>query len=198
MQITYTDKYPEEVPQINVYSKKGLNRNQCEKLKEELDQVAKENVGNVVVFMLAQHLQDWLLEHNDKKQQDEEEKQRELSELQKLMKKKEQEKKELERLSRFSQMEEEEEKKPKGTPVTKENFAQWKIKFDKERLEKEAKEKKPERVYYSDITGRQWFEQKSLKELQQLQKAEEEEEEEMQQTKQKEPEMFDESVFLDE
>src|SRR5690606_20831714 len=116
LQITYTDKYPEEVQQINVYSKKGLNRNQCEKLKEEVDQDAKENVGNVVVFMLAQHLQDWLLKHNDKKQQDEEEKQRELSELQKLMKKKEQEKKELERLARFSQMEEEEEKKPKGTP----------------------------------------------------------------------------------
>jgi cell division protein FtsB len=106
----------------------------------------EENLGTgVLVFNLTTCIQEYLTQYSSKKEEE--------NEFKKIQKEKEEEKERLSKLNRFvkdSEIDFIEE----GNPVTLENFAQWKLQFDKENLEK--KEKKENKK----LTGREIFEQK--------------------------------------
>jgi hypothetical protein len=171
LQIAYSDNYPETTPEINVFALKGLGKKECDELKAKLDQLAQESIGAVMVFTLVSFAQEWLLEHNDHKTEQQiemvkqesaaYEEQEEESEYEKLMKEKSMS------LSRYTlNSEVNPQFISKGTPVTVEIFLQWKAQFDKERAEVKEKlrqmaEQQAEEVLPGKLTGREIFEKKS-------------------------------------
>eukprot|EP01027_Heterolobosea_sp_BB2_P011634 GEZU01016931.1.p1 GENE.GEZU01016931.1~~GEZU01016931.1.p1 ORF type:complete len:266 (+),score=76.03 GEZU01016931.1:25-798(+) len=163
LQVTYTPKYPEELPIVNVFPLNGLTKAEADELKAFLDQVAQDNLnGMVMIFTLASEAQQWLLQRNDRREQE----QNEMNLAAELAKKEEEKKKELAKLTRFSDVEGVEEKRLKGTPVTIEAFREWKIKFDEERLAKQKQaEQEAEKTINTQkkvrMTGRQLFESRA-------------------------------------
>ncbi|KOX69004.1 Eukaryotic translation initiation factor 2-alpha kinase 4, partial [Melipona quadrifasciata] len=64
LHIICTDKYPDEVPNIQLENSKGLSHQQVAVLHNDLVQLAKQLQGEVMIFDLAQHVQIYLHEHN--------------------------------------------------------------------------------------------------------------------------------------
>ncbi|KAK7862324.1 hypothetical protein R5R35_005220 [Gryllus longicercus] len=56
--------YPNEVPTLSFEKSKGLSELQLTQLKSELDHLAGQLVGEVMIFNLAQHAQKYLHQHN--------------------------------------------------------------------------------------------------------------------------------------
>eukprot|EP00276_Gloeochaete_wittrockiana_P007861 CAMPEP_0184663200 /NCGR_PEP_ID=MMETSP0308-20130426/47021_1 /TAXON_ID=38269 /ORGANISM="Gloeochaete witrockiana, Strain SAG 46.84" /LENGTH=201 /DNA_ID=CAMNT_0027105765 /DNA_START=68 /DNA_END=673 /DNA_ORIENTATION=- len=135
---TYTETYPEEVPHLYVKSVKNVSEDQCTRLQEFLKTEATSILGMAMVHTLVQFARDWLAQHIG-------------SEADARAKALEEERKQV---SKFEQREE-----FKGTPVTLENFREWKAKFDAEleveRLKKAALEDVDKK---KRLSGRQLFE----------------------------------------
>ncbi|KAL0482787.1 hypothetical protein AKO1_014235, partial [Acrasis kona] len=174
LQITYPETYPEVKPEISIFSLKGLAKKETDELKKNLEQIAEDNLGTIMVFTLASSAQEWLLEHNDQKtaKRNEEIKQEtgayeseeeEEDEYEKLMREKSQVSNNLTRYSENTQISAQT-YVSQGTPVTKEIFNQWKEQFILER--KEVREKLQQesntegQILYGKLTGREIFEQK--------------------------------------
>jgi hypothetical protein len=149
VQIKLSVEYPEKYPEVLCYfsiESLDLTRTECENLLSNLTEVMEENLGTgVLVFNLTTHIQDYLSQYSSKKEEE--------NEFKKIQKEKEEEKERLSKLNRFVK-DSEIDFIEDGNPVTLENFAQWKLQFDKEYLEK--KEKKESKK----LTGREIFEQK--------------------------------------
>ncbi|KAK5649823.1 hypothetical protein RI129_000852 [Pyrocoelia pectoralis] len=130
---TYTSKYPDEQPYIEIEEPININNSHLEELLLQLQQQAEENIGMVMIFTLVSLAQEWVnLKWDDVKKQQENEK------LQK-----EQEREEIER------------KKFEGTRVTVESFLIWKNKFEEDlgiKKKREAIEKDGRK-----LTGRELF-----------------------------------------
>lgn len=107
----YTEKYPEEVPIISVENPINLPESEAERLKEHLDELAEQSLGEVMVYSLVTAVQDWLNDYKDniKKQAD------------------------FEREEKARQEAAIEQKKFEGTLVNKDTFMKWKMEFDAER-----------------------------------------------------------------
>ncbi|XP_038222889.1 RWD domain-containing protein 1 [Zerene cesonia] len=131
---TYTSKYPEELPVVEVSNEENfddvVDKNE---LLEHLVEQGKENVGMVMVFTLVSAGQEWLNEKWDliKKQREE----------QILAKKKADEEAEMKRFE--------------GTRVTVESFLAWRKQFEIDmgipaKREKESKDK-------TKLTGKELF-----------------------------------------
>ncbi|XP_064621826.1 eIF-2-alpha kinase GCN2-like isoform X2 [Lineus longissimus] len=54
------EKYPDVMPEIKLENSKGLSNQQIASLKSELENQAKEAVGEVMIYDLAQHVQNFL------------------------------------------------------------------------------------------------------------------------------------------
>lgn len=67
MEVTLPETYPEVLPQFTLYNIKGLVSAQLNELKSQLLEVAEGYLGTVMVFALASEAQQWLLEHNDQR-----------------------------------------------------------------------------------------------------------------------------------
>lgn len=112
LRFTFVETYPDEPPVIEIDQVEGndFDDQKINQLQENLEEVANENLGMVMVFTLVSAAQELLLQFvDDIKKEMEEKKQQEYLEAKRL-----------------------EELKYKGTPVTLENFLAWKIRFDEE------------------------------------------------------------------
>uniref|UniRef100_A0A5F8HFI8 eIF-2-alpha kinase GCN2 n=1 Tax=Monodelphis domestica TaxID=13616 RepID=A0A5F8HFI8_MONDO len=56
--------YPDVVPEIELKNAKGLSNESVNSLKANLEKLAKEHCGEVMIFELADHVQSFLSEHN--------------------------------------------------------------------------------------------------------------------------------------
>ncbi|KAF5279670.1 hypothetical protein FQR65_LT15305 [Abscondita terminalis] len=129
---TYTSKYPEELPLIEIEEPININNNYQQELLQQLKELAEENIGMVMIFTLVSLAQEWVNVKWDeiKKQREEEKIKRDL------------EREELER------------KKFEGTRVTVESFLIWKNKFEDDlgiKKKRESTEKGQK------LTGRELF-----------------------------------------
>jgi len=112
LRFTFVEMYPDEPPVIEIDKPEGdeFDDQKIDLLRENLEEVANENLGMVMIFTLVSAAQEKLLQFvDDIKKEMEEKKQAEYLEAKRL-----------------------EELKYKGTPVTLENFLAWKIRFDEE------------------------------------------------------------------
>lgn len=115
IKITYTPKYPEEIPLLELEDCVNIDEyNLRNELMDHLTQQMEENVGMVMGFTIFSAALEWLGSTWDTLQKEEEER---------VRRKKEQE-------------DEEEKKRLEGTKVTIESFLAWKAEFDAERLSK--------------------------------------------------------------
>ncbi|KAL6073560.1 RWD domain-containing protein [Balamuthia mandrillaris] len=126
---TYTPTYPQEVPLLEIKPLEGVNEEDCEQLKQQLQTEAEANVGMAMVLLLAQNAKDWLDELNDKQ----------LQRLKDKEKEEERKKKEKEIITLTDL--EAEPVKIIGTPVTPETFFAWRDKFEAEMREQQKKQR---------------------------------------------------------
>ncbi|NP_001087542.1 RWD domain containing 1 L homeolog [Xenopus laevis] len=137
IKFTYVESYPDEAPLYEIVSQDNLECTDASSILCLLEDQAQENLGMVMIFSLVSAVQDKLNEIVDQiKTRREEETQR-----------KEKEAEEAEKVLFH------------GTPVTIENFLNWKAKFDAEMTElKKKKQKEEEQSGKSKLTGKQLFE----------------------------------------
>merc|ERR1712137_253079 len=114
MKVKLPETYPEVAPLIKLKPIRGVTDSECTELRQQLLDLAEDNLGTQMIFTLASHIQEWMIEI----QQQEEEKKLNPS------------KEEIEIT-----------KKRQGNLLTVENFLEWKKKFDAEMAEKENSEK---------------------------------------------------------
>uniref|UniRef100_A0A8V0YPV2 RWD domain-containing protein 1 n=1 Tax=Gallus gallus TaxID=9031 RepID=A0A8V0YPV2_CHICK len=137
LKFTYREKYPDETPLYEIVSQENLEDNDVTGIINLLEQQAEENLGMVMIFTLVSAVQEKLNEIVDQ-----------------IKTRREEEKKQKER-----EAEEEEKQRFHGTPVTIENFLNWKAKFDAELLEiKRKKMKEEEQAGKNKLSGKQLFE----------------------------------------
>ncbi|KAM4681520.1 RWD domain-containing protein 1 isoform 2-T2 [Amazona ochrocephala] len=122
LKFTYREKYPDETPLYEIVSQENLDDNDVTDIIKLLEQQVEENLGMVMIFTLVSAVQEKLNEIVDQ-----------------IKTRREEEKKQKER-----EAEEEEKQRFHGTPVTIENFLNWKAKFDAELLEIKRKKMKEE------------------------------------------------------
>ncbi|EFN69222.1 Eukaryotic translation initiation factor 2-alpha kinase 4 [Camponotus floridanus] len=64
LHVICSDKYPDEVPTIQLQDSRGLSHQQVAVLSSELENLAEKLKGEVMVFEFSQHVQKYLHEHN--------------------------------------------------------------------------------------------------------------------------------------
>ncbi|KAJ7449785.1 RWD-domain-containing protein [Mycena latifolia] len=158
LEVQYPPQYPDVLPELSLHPIEGegeIEEGEVDHLLQDLQAVAQENLGIAMTFTLVSHLRE------------------QLSVLVKTRaEKRRKEETEKERLAI-----EAEEARTRGTPVTTESFAAWKIKFDRELANaKKAredeklrgftpKEREEVRRIAGRLSGRQLFERnKNLEE----------------------------------
>lgn len=108
--ITYTPKYPDEAPIIEVENVENFEESFKSKLLKHLEEQVEENLGMVMVFTLVSSAQEWL--HTKYEEE---------------MKAKEEQE-----AMRIKEVEEAERKRFEGTRVTIETFLKWRQQFEEE------------------------------------------------------------------
>lgn len=131
--VTYTPKYPEEAPIVEIENPENFEEKYEPVLLEHLAKQVNENLGMVMVFTLVSSAQEWLhVKYEETKLEKEKNEARKLKEL-----------------------EEAELKKFEGTRVTIETFLKWKQQFEEEmgiNKKRELAEKEGKK-----LTGRELF-----------------------------------------
>ncbi|POY76751.1 hypothetical protein BMF94_0343 [Rhodotorula taiwanensis] len=151
--VTYTDTYPDEPPELELDMVEGdVLDDELQFMLDGLKETADESIGMAMVFTLASRLKELIAEMIVKRKvriarEDDE---------------------------RFRREEEALAARKKGTPVTKESFAAWAAKFEKEfaQIQKREeddrlkalppKEREETRRWVAKLTGRQLFEQGAI------------------------------------
>nr|XP_035141534.1 LOW QUALITY PROTEIN: RWD domain-containing protein 1-like [Callithrix jacchus] len=137
LKFTYSEKYPDEAPLYEIFSQENLEDNDISDILKLLALQAEENLGMVMIFTLVTAVQEKLNEIVDQ-----------------IKTRREEEKKQKEK-----EAEEAEKQLFHGTPVTIENFLNWKAKFDAELLEiKKKRMKEEEQAGKNKLSGKQLFE----------------------------------------
>ncbi|KAJ7344538.1 hypothetical protein JRQ81_000488 [Phrynocephalus forsythii] len=113
LKFTYAEKYPDEAPLCQLFPQENLEDNDIPDIQKLLQEQVEENLGMIMIFTLVLAIQDKLNEIVDQ-----------------INTRREEEKKQKEK-----EAEEAEKQCFHGTPVTIENFLNWKAKFDAELLE---------------------------------------------------------------
>mgnify|MGYP002715729748 FL=1 len=133
IKFTFTPKYPEEIPLIEIIEVDNFRDNYEEELENKLLEDANENLNMAMIFTLVSTAQEWLNNKWDEFKKE----------------------KELEAERRLKEVEEEEMKRFEGTRVTVETFLKWKMAFIEEMglLKKELKEDKE----CKKLTGKELF-----------------------------------------
>ncbi|XP_062535993.1 RWD domain-containing protein 1 [Armigeres subalbatus] len=116
---SYTEKYPDTAPLVEIEDPENFRDGYEEGLLEHVQQTIQENIGIEMIFSLVSSAQEWLNCKYDE-----------------LKNEAENEKEEAKRL-----LEEEERKKFEGTRVTVESFMVWKTGFERDMGITERKEK---------------------------------------------------------
>lgn len=135
VRFSYTEKYPDEVPLIEISDSENLEDDQINEMLDLLHTQAEENLGMAMVFTLVSAIQEeltTLIEQTKQRRLEAEERQ-----------KKEEEELEM--------------KKFEGTRVTIENFLAWKRKFDSEMAELNKNKVDDDVNAKSKYTGKELF-----------------------------------------
>ncbi|KAI9106150.1 ubiquitin-conjugating enzyme/RWD-like protein [Phlyctochytrium arcticum] len=107
LEVTYTETYPDTIPELAVVNAQGLDESEVEQLEEELRSVGEESLGMAMIFTLASECKDRferiLEERADRFEKAEEE--------------------------RIAREDEAERIRHQGTRVTAESFEQWRASF---------------------------------------------------------------------
>ncbi|GAA5992413.1 hypothetical protein JCM10908_000805 [Rhodotorula pacifica] len=153
MQVTYTPTYPDEPPELDLEMLEGeVDDEELQFMKDGLMESANESLGMAMVYTLALRLKDLIAET--------------------IVRRKERIAREDD--ERFRREEEALAARKKGTQVTKESFAAWASKFEREfaeivkREEDERlkalppKEREEARRWAAKLSGRQLFEQGAI------------------------------------
>ncbi|XP_076927442.1 uncharacterized protein LOC143598413 [Bidens hawaiensis] len=131
---SHTDKYPDEIPLLNLKSIKGIQTSDLKVLKEKLEREACENLGMAMIYSLVTSSKEWLAERfaqdtGNYNIQDETADKDEIT-------------------------------VPHGEPVTVKTFLSWRERFEAE-LALERAKLLPESALVTTkekkLTGRQWF-----------------------------------------
>ncbi|KAF5808018.1 putative RWD domain-containing protein [Helianthus annuus] len=131
----HTEKYPDEIPLLNVKSIRGIHTSDLKVLKEKLEQEALENLGMAMIYTLVSSAKDWLSERfaQDADNDDDDEDVAEKDEV--IV--------------------------PHGEPVTIDTFLAWRDRFEAE-LALERAKLMPESALTAPkekrLNGREWFE----------------------------------------
>ncbi|XP_071997834.1 RWD domain-containing protein 1 [Engystomops pustulosus] len=137
LKFTYVESYPDEAPLYEIVSQDNLEDSDASAVLALLQEQAQENLGMVMIFTLVSAVQDKLNEIVDQIKTRREE----------------------EKIRKEKEAEEAEKKRFHGTPVTIENFLNWKAKFDAEMSEvKKKRQKEEEQAGKIKLTGKQLFE----------------------------------------
>ncbi|KAG5900464.1 hypothetical protein JTB14_010879 [Gonioctena quinquepunctata] len=136
--ITYTPKYPEEAPIIELENPENFEDDYENKLLEYLTEQVNENLGMVMVFTLVSSAQEWLNVKYEETKREKEDK----------------------AAQKLQEAEEAERKRFEGTRVTVETFMKWKKIFEddtgitkkKETIEKEGKKLTGRELFMTDNT----------------------------------------------
>lgn len=107
---TYTEKYPDEAPVVEIEDDENFSENCEAQLLAHIATVIEENNGIEMVFPIVSSAQEWLNVKWDKHQEEEEEEKEKAKQA----------------------LDKEEQKKFEGTRVTVETFLKWKTDFDTE------------------------------------------------------------------
>jgi hypothetical protein len=133
LKFSYTAKYPEEAPEVEICDSENFEEEDEPLLKEHIIQQAQENLGTVMIFTLVSSAQEWLNTKWDEIRKRREE--------YAILKEKE--------------AEEAERKRFEGTRVTVESFLAWKARFDAELGAKKIQDKEDKET--RKLTGRELF-----------------------------------------
>jgi len=134
LQFTYTARYPDEAPLMDVKSVENIDESYSTEILDLMKQLAEENLGMVMVFIIFSAVQDKLLE---------------------IIEGAADELKEVE-ASKLKALEDAERKKFEGTIVTIESFLAWQTKFDAETAELK-RQKGKEDTAVKKLTGKELF-----------------------------------------
>ncbi|CAJ0968171.1 unnamed protein product [Ranitomeya imitator] len=133
LKFTYVESYPDEAPLYEIVSQENLEDSDASAVLALLAEQAQENLGMVMIFTLVSAAQDKLNEIIDQIKNRREE----------------------EKIQKEKEVEEAEKKRFHGTPVTIENFLNWKAKFDVEMVEMRRKrQKEEEQAGKSKLSGK--------------------------------------------
>ncbi|XP_069829749.1 RWD domain-containing protein 1 [Dendropsophus ebraccatus] len=137
LKFTYVETYPDAAPLYEIVSQENLEDSDASVVLALLEELAQENLGMVMIFTLVSAVQEKLNEIVDQIKTRREE----------------------EHLKKEKEAEEAEKKRFHGTPVTIENFLNWKAKFDTDMAElRRKRQKEEEQSGKSKLTGKQLFE----------------------------------------
>ncbi|KAI3802734.1 hypothetical protein L1987_30875 [Smallanthus sonchifolius] len=132
---SHTEKYPDEIPLLNVKSMRGIHTSDLKVLKEKLEEEASENLGMAMIYTLVSSAKDWLSERFAQ-DADDDENEEDVAEKDEVI-------------------------VPHGEPVTVDTFLAWRERFEAE-LALERAKLMPESALAAPkekrLTGRQWFE----------------------------------------
>ncbi|WAQ89349.1 hypothetical protein PtA15_11A36 [Puccinia triticina] len=136
LKIKYTEKYPDELPEIEIEPVEGeLTEQELESTIEKLKETGRESIGMAMIFTLSLALQ---------------------QELGQILSARAAEVVRLEK-EEIKKAEEAEAARKKGTPITKETFAVWRAKFHEQNQLKKIKE---EEERYKSLTPKEREERK--------------------------------------
>eukprot|EP00514_Thraustochytrium_sp_LLF1b_P003496 CAMPEP_0184525434 /NCGR_PEP_ID=MMETSP0198_2-20121128/10095_1 /TAXON_ID=1112570 /ORGANISM="Thraustochytrium sp., Strain LLF1b" /LENGTH=288 /DNA_ID=CAMNT_0026916891 /DNA_START=27 /DNA_END=893 /DNA_ORIENTATION=+ len=170
---SFPETYPEVLPEVVVEPVKGLTAKHCEELKKIALEEAENLVGTPMVFSLAEQMKDWLVENN-RDHTDESMHAQMVAKQEAEVREREAEenaaKKAAQRLEEDSDEDDDKPRVVDGTPVTKESFTEWYVKFAAEVKAREEEELGDKRLTPSQraggpdafLTGREYFEHKRL------------------------------------
>lgn len=133
LKFSYTAKYPEEAPEVEICDSENFEEEDEPLLKEHIIQQAQENLGTVMIFTLVSSAQEWLNTKWDEIRKRREE--------HAILKEKE--------------AEEAERRRFEGTRVTVESFLAWKARFDTELGAKKIQDREDKET--RKLTGRELF-----------------------------------------
>lgn len=134
IQFTYTDRYPDELPFMEITSSENLDDDSVESISSLMTQMGEENVGVVMVFTIISAVQEKLTHIVESAE--------------------EHRAAEKERLEKEAEVAEQ--KRFEGTRVTIETFLAWKVKFDSELAELQRQKGKDD-VTNKKLTGKELF-----------------------------------------
>ncbi|CAH1425479.1 unnamed protein product [Lactuca virosa] len=131
---SHTEKYPDEIPLLNLKSIKGIPASDLKVLKEKLEQEASENLGMAMIYTLVTSAKEWFAERFDQDTDNDNIKEETANKDEIIV--------------------------PRGEPVTVETFLAWREKIEAEVALERAKvlpESALATTKEKKLTGRQWF-----------------------------------------
>lgn len=141
LKVTFTPRYPKEVPQLEVTPLRNIDADSCASLQDQLNAEALQNLDMAMVLTLAQMAKEWLENIKDELAR----KAREREERARLQEYEEEQAQQVIQERKFQA----------GTPVNPTTFAEWKAKFE---LETKSSKLRTATEEEKRLSGRQLFE----------------------------------------